>query len=90
MAQSYNPYPRHQGGFSKITDTWGSNEPPQLNEQQMLAQELKFPNRTFRRRNAMPQQQQFTEEEQAIIMQLMQQGMSQEQAIQQLMSMKSG
>ena len=90
MAQSYNPYPRHQGGLGgKITDTWGSNEPPQLNEQQMLAQELKFPNRTFRRSNAM-QQQQFTEEEQAIIMQLMQQGMSQEQAIQQLMSMKSG
>jgi hypothetical protein len=92
MAQSYNPYPtRHQGGLGgKITDTWGSNEPQQLNEQQMLAQELKFPNRTFRRRNAMPQQQQFTEEEQEIIMQLMQQGMSQEQAIQQLMSMKSG
>jgi hypothetical protein len=58
------------------------NEPAQPNEQQMLAQAL-------RGRNAMPQQQ-FTEEEQAIIMQLMQQGMSQEQAIQQLMSMKSG
>ena len=83
MAQSYNPSPRYQGGLGgKITDTWGSNEPPQPNQQQMLAQAL-------RGRNAMPQQQ-FTEEEQAIIMQLMQQGMSQEQAIQQLMSMKSG
>ena len=83
MAQSYNPSPRYQGGLGgKITDTWGSNEPPQPNEQQMLAQAL-------RGRSIMPQQQ-FTEEEQAIIMQLMQQGMSQEQAIQQLMSMKSG
>ena len=54
------------------------------NEQQMLA-------RTLREGRGMPQQpQQFSEEEQAIIMQLMQQGMSQEQAIQQLMSMKSG
>jgi len=54
----------------------------QPNEQQMLAQAL-------RGNRGMPQQQ-FSEEEQAIIMQLMQQGMSQEQAIQQLMGMKSG
>ena len=52
------------------------------NEQQMLAQAL-------RGRSIMPQQQ-FSEEEKMMIMQLMQQGMSQEQAIQQLMSMKSG
>ena len=88
MAQSYNPYPRHQGGFFKITDTWGSNEPPQLSEQQMLAQQLKFPNRKFRSRSIMPQQQ-LTEEERMMIMQLMQQGMSQEQAMQQVMSMRN-
>jgi len=76
-------YPRsqHQGGVP-VGSTFAP-EPTQPNQQQMLAQAL-------RGRNAMPQQQQFTEEEQAIIMQLMQQGMSQEQAIQQLMSMKSG
>ncbi len=89
MAQSYNPYPRHQGGIgSKITDTWGSNEPPQLSEQQMLAQQLKFPNRKFRSRSIMPQQQ-LTEEERMMVMQLMQQGMSQEQAMQQVMSMRN-
>jgi hypothetical protein len=83
MAQSYNPSPRYQGGLGgKITDTWGSNEPPQPNEQQMLVQAL-------RGKSIMPQQQ-FSEEEKMMIMQLMQQGMSQEQAIQQLMSMKSG
>ena len=54
----------------------------QPNEQQMLAQAL-------RGGRGMPQQQ-FSEEEKMMIMQLMQQGMSQEQAIQQLMSMKSG
>ena len=54
----------------------------QPNEQQMLAQAL-------RGNRGMPQQQ-FSEEEKMMIMQLMQQGMSQEQAIQQLMSMKSG
>ena len=59
----------------------------QPNEQQMLAQALRG-NRGGGARG-MPQQQ-FSEEEKAIIMQLMQQGMSQEQAIQQLMSMKSG
>ena len=90
MAQSYNSYPRRQGGLGgKITDTWGSNEPPQLSEQQMLAQQLKFPNRKFRGRSIMPQQQ-LTEEERMMVMQLMQQGMNEQQAIQQVMSMKSG
>ena len=78
--------PRNQGqalGPKQASQSPGLTPVNQPNEQQMLAQAL-------RGRNAMPQQQQFTEEEQAIIMQLMQQGMSQEQAIQQLMSMKSG
>ena len=83
MAQSYDPSRRYQGGFSKITDTLGSNEPPQPNEQQMLAQAL-------RGNRGMPQQpQQFSEEEKMMIMQLMQQGMTQEQAMQELMRMKS-
>ena len=55
---------------------------PRANEQQMLAQAL-------RGRSIMPQQQ-LTEEERMMVMQLMQQGMSQEQAMQQVMSMKSG
>jgi len=81
-------YPRsqHQGPVpigSQFASEPAVRSANQSNQQQMLAQVL-------RGRNAMPQQQQFTEEEQAIIMQLMQQGMSQEQAIQQLMSMKSG
>ena len=54
----------------------------QPNEQQMLAQAL-------RGNRGMPQQQ-FSEEEKMMIMQLMQQGMTQEQAMQQVMSMKSG
>ena len=53
----------------------------QPNEQQMLAQAL-------RGNRGMPQQQ-FSEEEKMMIMQLMQQGMTQEQAMQQVMSMKS-
>ena len=53
------------------------------NEQQMLAQAL-------RGNGGMPQQQpQFSEEEKMMIMQLMQQGMTQEQAMQELMRMKS-
>ena len=48
------------------------------NEQQMLAQALR----------GMPQQQ-LSEEEKMMIMQLMQQGMTQEQAMQELMRMKS-
>ena len=54
------------------------------NEQQMLA-------RTLREGRGMPQQpQQFSEEEKMIIMQIMQQqNLSEEQAIQQYMSMKS-
>jgi len=51
------------------------------NEQQMLAQAL-------RGSRGMPQQQ-FSEEEKMMIMQLMQQGMTQEQAMQELMRMKS-
>jgi len=51
------------------------------NEQQMLAQALRGSRR-------MPQQQ-FSEEEKMMIMQLMQQGMTQEQAMQELMRMKS-
>lgn len=53
----------------------------QPNEQQMLANVL--------RRQPSPQMT-LTEEERMMVMQLMQQGMSQEQAIQQVMSMKSG
>ena len=55
------------------------------NEQQMLAQAL-------RGSGGMPQQpQQFSEEEKMIIMQIMQQqNLSEEQAIQQYMRMKSG
>ena len=53
------------------------------NEQQMLA-------RTLREGRGMPQQpQQLSEEEKMMIMQLMQQGMTQEQAMQELMRMKS-
>jgi hypothetical protein len=51
------------------------------NEQQMLAQAL-------RGSRGMPQQQ-LSEEEKMMIMQLMQQGMTQEQAMQELMRMKS-
>ena len=47
----------------------------------MLAQAL-------RGRSIMPQQQ-LTEEERMMVMQLMQQGMSQEQAMQQVMSMRN-
>jgi len=80
-------YPRsqHQGPVpigSQFASEPAVRSANQSNQQQMLAQAL-------RGSRGMPQQQ-FTEEEQAIIMQLMQQGMSQEQAIQQLMSMKSG
>ena len=53
----------------------------QPNEQQMLANVL--------RRQPSPQMI-LTEEERMMVMQLMQQGMSQDQAIQQVMSMKSG
>ena len=57
--------------------------PSAPNEQQMLAQAL-------RGSGGMPQQpQQFSEEEKMMIMQLMQQGMTQEQAMQELMRMKS-
>ena len=55
--------------------------PSAPNEQQMLAQAL-------RGNRGMPQQQ-LSEEEKMMIMQLMQQGMTQEQAMQELMRMKS-
>jgi len=77
--------PRNQGqalGPKQASQSPGLTPVNQPNEQQMLAQAL-------RGSRGMPQQQ-FSEEEKMIIMQLMQQGMSQEQAIQQLMSMKSG
>ncbi len=79
MVMIKHNYPRsqHQGAVPV-----GSTFAPEPNEQQMLAQAL-------RGRSIMPQQQ-LTEEERMMVMQLMQQGMSQEQAIQQVMSMKSG
>jgi len=65
-------------GFGVI---YKPNEPAQPNEQQMLAQAL-------RGSRGIPQQQ-LSEEEKMMIMQLMQQGMTQEQAMQELMRMKS-
>ena len=64
-----------------LSTIYKPNEPAQPNEQQMLAQALRGGGR-------MPQQQ-FSEEEKMMIMQLMQQGMTQEQAMQELMRMKS-
>ena len=64
-----------------LSTIYKPNEPAQPNEQQMLAQAL-------RGNRGMPQQQ-FSEEEKMMIMQLMQQGMTQEQAMQELMRMKS-
>jgi len=91
MAMIKHNYPRSQHrGAVPIGSTFAP-EPPapiavrpanQSNNQQMLAQAL-------RGRSIMPQQQ-LTEEERMMVMQLMQQGMSQEQAMQQVMSMKSG
>ena len=64
-----------------LSTIYKPNEPAQPNEQQMLAQAL-------RGSRGMPQQQ-LSEEEKMMIMQLMQQGMTQEQAMQELMRMKS-
>ena len=65
-----------------LSTIYKPNEPAQPNEQQMLAQAL-------RGSRGMPQQQ-FSEEEKMIIMQIMQQqNLSEEQAIQQYMRMKS-
>ena len=79
MAMIKHNYPQsqHQGGVP-LGSTFAP-EPAQPNQQQMLAQALR----------GMPQQQ-FSEEEKMIIMQIMQQqNLSEEQAIQQYMSMKS-
>ena len=84
MVMIKHNYPRSQHTGGEPVGSTFAPEPAQPNEQQMLAQAL-------RGSRGMPQQpQQFSEEEKMMIMQLMQQGMSQEQAIQQLMSMKSG
>ena len=87
MAMIKHNYPRsqHRGAvpvgstFAPELTRGTSNQP---NEQQMLAQAL-------RGRSIMPQQQ-LTEEEIRIVEQLIQQGMNEQQAIQQVMSMKSG
>ncbi len=78
MVMIKHNYPRsqHRGAVPV-----GSTFAPEPNEQQMLAQAL-------RGRSIMPQQQ-LTEQERMMIMQLMQQGMSQEQAMQQVMSMRN-
>ena len=78
MAMIKHNYPRsqHRGAVPV-----GSTFAPEPNQQQMLAQAL-------RGRSIMPQQQ-LTEQERMMIMQLMQQGMSQEQAMQQVMSMRN-
>ena len=78
MVMIKHNYPRsqHRGAVPV-----GSTFAPEPNGQKMLAQAL-------RGRSIMPQQQ-LTEQERMMIMQLMQQGMSQEQAMQQVMSMRN-
>ena len=82
MAMIKHNYPQSQHqGMTPVGSTFAP-EPAQPNQQQMLAQAL-------RGNRGMPQQQ-FSEEEKMIIMQIMQQqNLSEEQAIQQYMSMKS-
>jgi hypothetical protein len=81
MAMIKHNYPQSQHqGMTPVGSTFAP-EPAQPNQQQMLAQAL-------RGSGGMPQQQ-LSEEEKMIIMQLMQQGMTQEQAMQELMRMKS-
>ena len=82
MAMIKHNYPQsQQQGMTPVGSTFAP-EPAQPNQQQMLAQAL-------RGNRGMPQQQ-FSEEEKMIIMQIMQQqNLSEEQAIQQYMSMKS-
>ena len=80
MAMIKHNYPQSQHqGMTPVGSTFAP-EPTQSNQQQALANVLRRPQ----------QQQQFTEEEKAIIMQLMQQGATQEQAVAELMRMKSG
>ena len=79
-------YPRSEHQGPVLIGSQFASEPAlrpanQSNNQQMLANVLK--------RQPSPQMS-LTEEEKMMIMQLMQQGMSQEQAMQQVMSMKSG
>jgi hypothetical protein len=82
MAMIKHNYPQSQHqGMTPVGSTFAP-EPAQPNQQQMLAQAL-------RGSRGMPQQQ-LSEEEKMMIMQLMQQGMTQEQAMQELMRMKSG
>ena len=81
MAMIKHNYPQSQHqGMTPVGSTFAP-EPAQPNQQQMLAQAL-------RGSRGMPQQQ-LSEEEKMMIMQLMQQGMTQEQAMQELMRMKS-
>ena len=81
MAMIKHNYPQSQHqGMTPVGSTFAP-EPAQPNQQQMLAQAL-------RGNRGMPQQQ-LSEEEKMMIMQLMQQGMTQEQAMQELMRMKS-
>jgi predicted Zn-dependent protease len=81
MAMIKHNYPQSQHqGMTPVGSTFAP-DPAQPNQQQMLAQAL-------RGSGGMPQQQ-LSEEEKMIIMQLMQQGMTQEQAMQELMRMKS-
>ena len=81
MAMIKHNYPQSQHqGMTPVGSTFAP-EPTQSNQQQTLANVLRRPQQ---------QQQQFTEEEKAIIMQLMQQGATQEQAVAELMRMKSG
>ena len=81
MVMIKHNYPRSQHTGGEPVGSTFAPEPAQPNEQQMLAQAL-------RGNRGMPQQQ-LSEEEKMMIMQLMQQGMTQEQAMQQVMSMKS-
>jgi hypothetical protein len=86
MALIKHNYPRSQHRGPVPVGSQFASEPAlrpanQSNNQQMLAQAL-------RDRSIMPQQQ-LTEQERMMIMQLMQQGMSQEQAMQQVMSMRN-
>ena len=86
MAMIKHNYPRSQHRGAVPVGSTFAPEPAvrttnQSNNQQMLANVL---------RSQPSPQMSLTEEERMMIMQLMQQGMTQEQAMQQVMSMKSG
>ena len=78
MAMIKHNYPRsqHQGAVPV-----GSTFAPEPNQQQMLAQAL-------RGRSIMPQQQ-LTEQERMMVIELVRQGMNEQQAMQQVMSMRN-